>query len=151
MRALNCRVAGPRDPQALASAHDQDAAASAKATALRARIGEVDRKVAGLVGALESGVSVSEGGSIPNDDPRRGPVWRPGCVSPSTHAGSRPKMQKALEDLGGIAEILPSAHPALRAKLHAALGVQLDYDHVLKRVMVTAESACVPGRVRRGT
>ena len=59
--------------------------------------------------------------------------------------------EKALADLGGIAEILPKAPPAMKARLYASLGVRLEYDHMLKRVGATAEAACVPGRVRRGT
>jgi hypothetical protein len=47
--------------------------------------------------------------------------------------------------------ILPSADPAQLAKLYAALGVRLEYDHVLKRVRATAENACVPRSVRRGS
>jgi hypothetical protein len=35
------------------------------------------------------------------------------------------EMDKALADLGGIAEILPKA-PAMRAKLYASLGVRLE-------------------------
>jgi hypothetical protein len=61
------------------------------------------------------------------------------------------EMEKALADLGGIAEILPKAPPAMKARLYASLGVRPEYDHVLKRIRATAEAACVPGRVRRGT
>jgi hypothetical protein len=46
---------------------------------------------------------------------------------------------------------LPKTPVAMRAKFYASLGVPLEYDHVLKLVRATAESACVPGRVRRGT
>lgn len=60
-------------------------------------------------------------------------------------------MQKALADLGGIATIPRGADPALRSKLYASLGVRLEYDHVLKRVKATAETACFLGRVRRGS
>ena len=61
------------------------------------------------------------------------------------------EMEKELAVLGGIAGILPKAPAEMKAKLYAPLGVRLEYDHVLKRVRATAESACVPGRVRRGT
>jgi hypothetical protein len=60
-------------------------------------------------------------------------------------------MRKALADLGGTAEIMPKIPVAMRAKLYALLGVRLECDHVLKRIRATAESACGPGRVRRGT
>jgi hypothetical protein len=44
---------------------------------------------------------------------------------------TKAEMQKALDELGGIAKILPSADPALRSKLYATLGVRLEYDHLL--------------------
>ena len=40
---------------------------------------------------------------------------------------------------------------AVMARLYTSLGVRREYDHLLKRVRATAEAACVPGRVRRGT
>ena len=69
----------------------------------------------------------------------------------SAGGGTGGERRRALAGLGGIAEILPKTPVAMRAKLYASLGVRLEYDHVLKRIRATAESACVPGRVRRGT
>jgi hypothetical protein len=42
--------------------------------------------------------------------------------------------------LAGIAEILPKALPAMKAKLYASLGVRLEYDQLLKRIRASAEA-----------
>jgi site-specific DNA recombinase len=144
-------IAGLVTPQALADAHDLGDT-GAQAGAIRSRLNEVDRKIASLVGALESGVSVPE---IAEQINRRS-MERAGLEAQLRQAQGADKvttqeMRKALEDLGGIATLLPSADPTLRSKLYASLGVRLEYDHQLKRVRATAETACVPGRVRRGT
>ena len=48
-------------------------------------------------------------------------------------------------------EEMEKAPAEMKAKLYASLGVRLECDYVLKRVRGTAETACVPVRVRRGT
>jgi len=81
---------------------------------------------------------------------RSAPISTPSCAKRGVAiARTAGEIQKALDDLGGIGKILPSADPAQR-RLYASLGVRLEYNHKQKRVQATAETACVLGRVRRG-
>jgi site-specific DNA recombinase len=101
---------------------------------------------------VESGAEVA----ALTDEPSRRSAERAGLQAELRGENSAERltvmeMERALADLGGIAEILPKAAPAMKARLYASLGVRLEFDHVLKRVRATAEAACVPGRVRRGT
>lgn len=61
------------------------------------------------------------------------------------------EVQKALADLGGLANVLALAQPAEKTKLYDSLGLRLEYNHESLLVRATAEAVCVPGRVRRGT
>jgi site-specific DNA recombinase len=104
------------------------------------------------VAAVESGAEIA----ALTDQPSKRSAERAGIQAQLRGENSAERltvveMEKALADLGGIAEILPKTQPAMKAKLYASLGVRLEYDQVLKRIRATAEAACVPGRVRRGT
>jgi site-specific DNA recombinase len=138
-------------PEVLAAGQD-DLAQGAQAVSLRAKISELDRKIASLVAAVESGAEIA----ALTDQLSRRSAERAGLQAQLRGEQSAERLtveeiRKALADLGGIAEILPKTPVSMRAKLYASLGVRLEYDHVLKCVRATAESACVPGRVRRGT
>lgn len=144
-------IAGLVTPEALAQAHALDGT-GAKSSALRAKLTELDRKIGSLMSALETGVSVPEiTQQLQRRSKERAGLEAELRQSQAAAQVTAQEMRRALEDLGGIAEILPSADPAQRARLYASLGVRLEYDHVLKRVRATADTACVPGRVRRGT
>lgn len=134
------------------AAGQDDLAQGAQAASLKAKISELDRKIASLVAAVESGAEIA----ALTDQLSRRTAERAGLQAQLRGQQSAERLtveeiSRALADLGGIAEILPKTPAPMRAKLYASLGVRLEYDHVLKRVRATAESACVPGRVRRGT
>lgn len=145
-------IAGLVSPERLASAHDGPNESNARTTSVRARLAEVDRKIGSLVEAIETGVSIPEiADQLQRRSKEKAGLEAQLSQLKQARRFSAQEMMKALDELGGIALILPSADPALRSKLYASLGVRLEYDHVLKRVRATAETACVPGRVRRGT
>lgn len=148
---LDAWIAGLVTPEALAAGQDE-LAQGGRAASLQAAISDLDRKIASLVAAVESGAEIA----ALTDQLSKRSAERAGLQAQLRGENSAERltvveMEKALADLGGIAEILPKAQPAMRAKLYASLGVRLEYDHVLKRIRATAEAACVPGRVRRGT
>ena len=148
---LDSWIASLVSPEALAAGQD-DLGQGARAASLRAAISTLDRKIASLVAAVESGVEIA----ALTDQLSKRSAERAGLQAQLRGEKSAERltvveMEKALADLGGIAEILPKAPPAMKARLYASLGVRLEYDLVLKRVRATAEAACVPGRVRRGT
>lgn len=149
--AVNDWIAGLVTPEALVSGQ-APTGQSSRTAAVRAQIAELDRKINALVAAIEAGVEVEE----VSEQLARRSKERAGLEAGLRQERSEDRltateMQKALDYLGGIAMILSSADPAQLSSLYASLGVRLEYNHVLKRVQATAETACVLGRVRRGT
>lgn len=138
-------------PEAL-TAGQAHASSDERAVSLRLRITETDNKISALVAALESGVAVEELTSqlAKRSQEKRGLEAQLRQMT-EVHRVTAAELELAIKELGGLARILPSADPATRAKLYASLGIRLQYDHDAKQVRATAESACVPGRVRRGT
>lgn len=148
---LNNWIAELVTPEALV-AGQECSGRSSRVTALKGQIAELDRKISALVAAIEAGVDVEQ---VSSQLTRRAKE-RAGLEARLRQEGNSDRltageMQKALDDLGGIAKILPSADSAQLRRLYASLGVRLEYNHQLKRVQATAETACVLGRVRRGT
>jgi site-specific DNA recombinase len=148
---LDAWIAGLVTPGELAAGQDVHAHGG-RAASLRAAISELDRKIASLVAAIEGGAEIA----ALTDQLSKRSSERAGLLAQLRGENSAERLtvaeiEKALTDLGGIGTILPKASPELKAKLYASLGVRLEYDHVLKRIRATAEAACVPGRVRRGT
>jgi hypothetical protein len=148
---LNSWIANLVTPEALVRGQDASAQSS-RVTSLKGQIAELDRKINALVAAIEAGVDVEQ---VSSQLARRAKE-RSGLEARLRQEGHRDhltaaEMQKALDDLGGIAKILPNADPAQQRRLYASLGVRLEYNHQFKRVQATAETACVLGRVRRGT
>jgi hypothetical protein len=148
---LNKWIAGLVTPEALV-AGQQFSGRSSRVSAVKAQIAELDRKISALVAAIEAGVDVEQ---VSSQLARRAKE-RAGLEARLRQEGHHDRltageMQKALDDLGGIAKILPSADSAQLRRLYTSLGVRLEYNHQLKRVQATAETACVLGRVRRGT
>ena len=137
--------------EALASGQE-DLGRSTRVASVRARIAELDRRIAALLTAVE------DAGDIPalTEQLKKRTRERDGLMAQATAERGHERldaeqMRKALDDLGGIAAILSQTQPMMRAKLYASLGVRLEYDHNLKRIRATAAQACVLGRVWRGT
>lgn len=152
LRPLDAWIASLVTPDALALAHEDPGETTARAASLRAQLSQLERKIASLVKAVEAGVSIPE----ISDQLRRRSKEKAALEAQLSqlkraHQVTGNEIKEALAELGGIAKVLPTADPALRSTLYASLGVRLEYDHVLRRVQATADTACVPGRVRRGT
>ena len=147
---INNWIASLVTPEALASGQEPSGQSS-RVTALMAQIAELDNQVNALVAAIEAGVDVEQ---VSSQLARRSKE-RAGLAARLRQEGDVERltgeMQKALDDLGGVGKILPSADPAQQRRLYASLGVRIEYNHLLKRVQATADTACVLGRVRRGT
>lgn len=148
---LDSWIASLVTPAALAAGQD-DGTHGDRAAARRARIAELDRKIASLITAVESGAEIA----ALTDQLARRSKERDGLIAQlrgeqSAEPLTTAEMEKVVADLGGIAEILPKAQPEAKARLYASLGVRLEYDHVLRHLRATAEQACVFSRVRRGT
>ena len=131
---LDAWIASLVTPEALATEQD-DLAQGSRAASLWTRIRDLDRKIASLVAAVESGAEIT----ALTDQLAKRSAERAGLQARLRGENSAERltveeMEKALADLGGIAEILPKAAPALKAKLYVSLGVRLEYDHVLKRI-----------------
>jgi len=137
--------------EALASGQE-DLGKSARVASVRARIAELDRRIAALLKAVEDAGDIS----ALTEQLKKRSKERDGLMAQARAERGHERldaeqMRKALDDLGGIAAILSKTQPMMQAKLYASLGVRLEYDHNLKRIRATAAQACVLGRVWRGT
>jgi site-specific DNA recombinase len=135
-----------------ALAEHQGPSAQTTSTQLRAKLAEVDRKIASLIAAIEAGVDLP----LVSEQLNRRARERDGLEAeirslPRERVLSPTEMRQALDQLGGIANILARADSSTREKIYNSLGVQMVYDHVARRVTVNATDACVHNRVRRGT
>ena len=119
----------------------------------RARISEIDQKIARLVTALE------DGGDSAVLNPRIATLSaerrrldrtlvRPKAGRPPTTV----EIAEMLEALQGLVSALESTDPAQRTRIHQELGVSLTYDPNEKVVHASTDLACVvSGRVGGGT
>lgn len=148
---LDAWIASLVTAEALAEGQ-KEASSDHRASLLRARIADIDQKVSRLVSAIEAGVSLEQVADQLTKRSRE----RKGLEAQLQQLQGRERlsaeeMEAAIHHLGGIARILPSADPSTRARLYASMEIRLNYDHHLQQIRATAEKACVPGRVRRGT
>ena len=145
-------IASLADPEALARGQDVDPAGNAGYVALQREFSEVNRKIAALVTAVESGVAVEDlkvallRRSAERDElrARLERTERP-------HIMSAAQINELVEELGGLCAVLDAATAAERAQVYASLGLRLDYDPYLRQVTATADLSRVAGRVRGGT
>ena len=132
--------------------HQEDRDLTAEASSLRSQIAELDKRIANLISAIEMGGDLS---ALANQLARRSSE-RAGLEARIRQQGAGStwttvQMTTALDELGGLAELLPAADPQSRQRIYASLGLRLEYNHELKNIRATADKACVPGRVRGGT
>jgi hypothetical protein len=90
---------------------------------LRSQIAQLDAQIPSPVAAIEGVISVEQ----VSEQLKRRSAERAGLEAQLRPARGQDQItkavtQKALDELGGIAKILPRADPALRSKLHASLG-----------------------------
>lgn len=138
-------------PEALTQ-HQDDDRHSADQAALHAQLRELDRRIANLLAAIEAGgdLSALTQQLQRRTDERNGLHAR---LNQHDHADlwTPAQMTAVLDELGGIAAILPTADPTTKTAIYASLGLRLEYNHAQKTIRATADKACVPGRVRGGT
>jgi hypothetical protein len=151
LEPLDQWIASITTSEALAE-HQGPSAQTTTSTRLRAKLAEVDRKIASLIAAIEAGVDLP----LVSEQLNRRARERDGLEAelrslPRERVLSPTEMRQALDQLGGIANILAGADSSTREKIYNSLGVQMVYDHVARRVTVAATDACVHNRVRRGT
>ena len=151
LEPLDQWIASITSSEALAE-HQGPSAQTTTSTQLRAKLAEVDRKIASLIAAIEAGVDLP----LVSEQLNRRARERDGLEAeirslPRERVLSPTEMRQALDQLGGIANILAGADSSTREKIYNSLGVQMVYDHVARRVTVNATDACVHNRVRRGT
>ncbi len=148
--ALDSWIERLTSPASLAAG--QQGPPSAASTSVDRQIAELDRKITALIAAVESGADLA----VLTDQLTSRVRERDGLRA-RLSANDRPRplstaeMETALADLGGLSKVLALAEPAERTRLYGSLGIRLEYDHEQRLVRATAEAACVPGRVRRGT
>jgi DNA invertase Pin-like site-specific DNA recombinase len=151
LEPLDQWIASITTSEALAE-HQRPSTQTTTSAHLRAKLAEVDRKIASLIAAIEAGVDLPQVSEQLNRRARE----RDGLEAeirylPRERVLDPTEMQEALDQLGGIANILAGADSSAREQIYNSLGIQMVYDHVARRVTVNAADACVHNRVRRGT
>lgn len=145
-------IASLANPDDLARGQDTDPTAGTGYAALQRQLGEVNRKIAALVSAVESGVAVEDLSAAlqrrtAERDELRASLER--TERPSVMSATQ--IGELVEELGGLAAVFREATGAERAEVYASLGLRLDYDPHLQRVTATADLSRVARRVRGGT
>lgn len=149
---LDSWIASLANPDDLARGQDMHPTAGAGYAALQRQLGEVNRKIAALVSAVESGVAVEDLSAAlqrrtAERDELRASLER--AERPSVMSATQ--ISELVEQLGGLSAVLGEATGAERAEVYASLGLRLDYDPHLQRVTATADLSRVARRVRGGT
>jgi site-specific DNA recombinase len=119
---------------------------------LKAKLAEMDRKIASLIEAVEAGADLPQITEQLNRRAReRSGLEAELRALPRERLRGATELHRAMEQLGGMAKILATADSSAREKIYNSLGVRLEYDHAARRITVNATDACVHNRVRRGT
>ena len=144
-------IESPTSPEALEN-HEHPSSPASVAEGLKAELAALDRKISGLVAAVEAGADLPQ----LTDQLKRRARERAGLEAelralPRERRVSAGELRTAIEDLGGIANVLSGADPTARQRVYESLGLRLEYDHAASRIIATATQACVFNRVRRGT
>lgn len=144
-------IASLTSPEALEN-HQHPSSSTPIAEGLQDELAALDRKISGLVAAVEAGADLPQ----LTDQLKRRARERAGLEAqlralPQERRLGAGELRAAIEDLGGIANVLSGADPTARQRVYESLGLRLEYDHAASRVVATASQACVFNRVRRGT
>jgi len=137
-------LAGLISPVMLAANHhDPDRLLSD--AGLKEQTAELDRRIANLLSAIEVGGDIAP--LLARLERRTS--GRAGLVAQLQSKTNRTswtaaQMAAALEELGGLAELLPAADPRQKVEIYESLGLRLDDDHSLRKVSATATRACGP-------
>lgn|GEM_PF-3309731 len=124
----------------------------AKTAGLHAQLGELDRKIAHLMDAIEAGGQVK----VLLEQLARRSAERDALKARTAMAAGPSVLTPAqvtdiLERLGGLTAALHEATVQERADVYAALGIRMTYDYRSHQLRVTADLARVAARVGGGT
>jgi hypothetical protein len=140
------------DPEWLTESQTGDPAAAARRAGMLAQLGDLNRKIANLIAAIESGGNVRplmEQLAHRTAEREAMKVRIAAAAGPSTLTTEQ--IDALLRTLGGISQILRDATPQERAAAYATLGLRLVYDDRTHQVRVTANLARVAAGVGGGT
>jgi site-specific DNA recombinase len=140
------------DPTWLAESQVRDPATAARRGSMLSQLGELDRKIANLITAIESG---REPSLLIDQLARREAEREALKVRLAAAAGpsvlTTAQVDSLMQGLGGICQMLRDASPKERAAAYASLGVRMVYDDRSHQVRVSADLTRVAGGVRGGT
>jgi len=144
-------IASLTSPEALEN-HQHPSSSASAADSLQAEISALDRKITGLIAAVEAGANLPQ----LTDQLKRRAKERAGLEArlralPQQRPLSVDELRTAIEELGGVANVLARADATTRHQVYESLGLRLEYDHAASRITASATDACVFNRVRRGT
>ena len=152
LQHLDPWIASFADPEWLASSQTADPVTAARHAGLRAQLGEVDRKIAHLMDAIESGGDAALlMGQLAKRNAEREALKVRIATAAGPSALKPSEVAALLRELGGMATVLANASPEGRSEIYAALGVQITYDDRTHQLRVVADLARVARRVGGGT
>jgi hypothetical protein len=139
------------DPAWLAASQTEGPAAAARLAGLRGQLGELDRKIANLLTAIENGGdSRLLAAQLARREAEREAMTANLARARGT-AMTKDQIEAILRALGGISQILRDATTMERAAVYESLGVRMEYDDRSNQVHVTADLARVAGGDGGGT
>jgi DNA invertase Pin-like site-specific DNA recombinase len=140
------------DPAWLTMSQVEDPAAAARRSGVLAQLCELDRKIAHLINAIESG---SDPRPLMDQLTQRSAEREAMKVRLAAAAGpsllTTAQVEALVRALGGISQILREATPQERAAAYSTLGIRMVYDDRTRQVRVTADLARVARGVGGGT
>lgn len=159
---LDAWVASFANPQWLASSQAPDPHASARSAGLRAKLTQLDSKVANLMAALENCDAAAIrliASQLSARQSERDMLMTELQAESNPDLMTKEDVTELLDQLGGIPAALALATAEEKASIYDALGVRIEFDPIAKRVVARAEPTRllalpgqhVLGRVRRGT
>ena len=129
-----------------------DPAAAARRAGMLAQLRDIDRKIANLVAAIESGRDPSVLlDQLARRNAEREALKTRLAVGAGASLLTTDQVDVLLRTLGGIGQVLREASPQERADAYSALGVRMVYDDRVHQVHVTADLARVAAGVGGGT
>jgi site-specific DNA recombinase len=139
--------------QALAAGSDQQATRSAEQTAARQLLADCDRRLARYRAALEADVDPAVVGQWIAEvtATRQAAEAKLHQLDAAPEPLSPEAIRAALEQVGGLAGVLDSADPILRAQLYEELGIEGTYDPRARVVAIRADIRRPMVRVGGGT
>ncbi len=137
------------DPEWLAESQATDPAGATRLAGMRARLVDLDRKIANLVVAIEDGGDAKLlTGQLAQRSAERDALKVRMITAEPTFLTSE-QITAIVQGLGGITEALKSATAQERAAIYESLAIRLTYDDRTNQIRATSDRVC-RGGCRRG-